>query len=211
MKKALIVGLIAAAMASANVQAWMYVDTYYAMEPQADIEPITFRNLEWGSDKETVYASILADGISESDCSYNEENRMFIASPYKVAGMNMLTIYMLDKNESLYAASYVVQEKHTNGQQHYLDFLELQEKLTSIYGEITMYDDQWISKVHQDDSEDKYGFDISMGYVIFCRGWKASDGSAVIIEISGDNGKTGTQIFYISPDATFPAPDVDGL
>ena len=210
MKKALIIGMAIAMAASSVIYAHGASEFYQRMDPQEDIAPITFRNLEWGATKQEVHDAVIADGISESNYSYNQDETMAIASSYRVAGMNMNAVYMFDENNLLYTALYDVQEKHTKDQQYYLDFVELQEKLTSVYGEPTLVDDFFLNDYYKED-EDEYGFNISAGGIVFSRGWKASDGSAVVLKISGDNFEIHTLIYYIAPDAPIPTPDTDGL
>lgn len=213
MKKAFIVGLIAAAIAATNAQAWTFWDTYDAMDPQLEKDPITFRGLEWGIGLDTVHDAVIKDGITEDNCTYNADTNILAASPYTVAGLKMAAVYMFDDNDDFYVASYIVMEKHPNDQQYYLEFLELQDKLTSIYGEITLNDDQWLNSYDKED-EEFYGLTVASERAELCRGWKASDGSAVILRMSGQDYVIVTQIFYISPDphsGKSYEPDTDGL
>ena len=210
MKKAFIIGTMIAMALSSAIYAQGAAEIYSAMDPQENIPPITFRNLEWGATKEEVREAVLADGINESNYSYNQDETMAIASSYRVAGLNMDAVYMFDENDQLYTALYDVKEEHVDDQQYYLDFLDLQEKLTMVYGEPTLVDDFCLDDYYMED-ESEYGFNISAGELVFSRGWKASDGSAVVLKIFGDNFEIHTYIYYVSPEAPIPTPDTDGL
>lgn len=210
MKKALIIGLIAAAMAAANVQAWELADTYNAMEPQEGMKPIKFRGLEWGASGEDVGYLLVTEGFTPDDVIIPEEpgpDALFV--PYEVAGLQMLGGYAFDENQKLVIGMYSSMEKHSKAQLHYLDFLTLQNAITSVYGEMTLNDDQWITDVYK-DSEDLYGQGVALGNMVLVRGWKDSEGAAIILSMEGDNGEVSVVVYYVAPGMEFGI-NADGL
>lgn len=208
MKKALIIGLLVSVAVATNAHAWDIFDTFAAMEPQADIPPITFRGLDWFSDVDAIFEHLYSEGFTNDDMTIVGDNILTVE--YKVAGFKATGGYTFDPDTGLLVVGfYDFLEEHTDEQQYYLDFLELQEALCSVYGDVTMVDDQWINDLYK-DNEPKYGMSVQTGKTIFCRGWKASDGSAVILEMSGDNYDIFTSICYFSPGVT-QERNTDGL
>lgn len=210
MKKTLLVGLIAAVAISTNAHAWSAVDTYLAMEPQEDIQPIKFRGVAWGTLMDEVISEVITPDMEDEDYYADYEEMYLYVDSYTVAGKEMSAIYNFDPdNEEFHMGTYLSKEKHSNKQQYYLDFLDLQDALTEVYGEMTINDDQWITDTYK-GREDMYGIGIAHGNMILCRGWKASDGSAIVLFEAGDNSEINLVIMYFSPYVYF-TPNTDGL
>jgi len=210
MKKAFLVGLLAAVAVATNAHAWTIRDTHEAMEPDENLAPITFRNVEWDDDSVTALKKLIdADGLTEDDYSINEKKTSIVVWSYQIiSGQKVMTgLFFGDNGEPLHLATYSFYGEHSTAQQYYLDFCELYEALVSIYGEPTLNADQWVTDTYMGD-ESHYGEGLVSGCMSFHRGWMACDGSAVAINISGDNGVLETfAITYTAPGFEYPPID----
>lgn len=211
MRKTVIAGLIASIAIATNAYAGIVDETYVAMEPQENIQPIRFRGLEWGAYAGPTFLDVITpDMVADEDYYFDTEEMYLYVGSYSVAGHDMCAIYWFTpEDEQLYMGTYLSTEKHSNKQQYYLDFLDLQESLSAVYGEVTLSNDNWITDVYK-GYEDKYGTGICMGNMEFCRGWKSSDGAAVVLYIGGDNGNINLALYYFAPFMEFESK-TDGL
>lgn len=213
MKKVFIIGMIVAAMTTANVQAWEFYDTYNAMEPQENVKPIKFRGLEWYCSTDDVTDLLLSEGKTSDDVSVHDTADILMTD-YVVAGFDMLGAYAFGEDESFTTGIYESQEKHIIHQEYYDDFLTLQDALISVYGDVTLNDDQFYLDSIKGD-EDLYGVNVAFGAMSLSRGWMDADGAAIVLTMTGEDGSVDIAIYYLAPGLSFsPQPDVpntDGL
>ena len=172
---------------------------------------IKFRDYDWGTSKDEIVENEITSSMKENE-DYGFVDDLLIFVDQRIAGYECYIAFQFNDKDELIMGQYVLQEKHSNEQQYYLDFNKLVEKLTSIYGEDTLPNHEvWYDDTYK-DNENKKGMaiitgDLQIGYL-----WKDSNGNSVTCMIQGDNFDCDIFIMYRSKESNDDYTDnVDGL
>ena len=170
---------------------------------------ITFRGLKWGSTLEEVEASDVLDGMTEgTDYVYDDDDKCLYITGLSVAGKNTNTMLYFNADGQFCMGAYILDEKHANSQNDYLDFRDIETELTKKYGEPTKNNDDWTDDFYK-GQEDRYGMAIALGELSLVRGWRARDSSRIAISCRGDNADISTVIMYYAPISIHQQPEKD--
>ena len=146
-----------------------------------------FRNVKWGMSEAEVRAQEQAKLVHEKENIVGYEEKIADLDCY------VAYIFTLDK---LVRAKYIIQETHTNANDHILDYSALKRLLSIKYGRPTRDETVWRNDLYKDDS-DQYGFAVSMGHLLYYSIWKTSE-TEITLTLGGDNFEFTHGIEYVS-------------
>lgn len=148
-----------------------------------------FRGGKWGMSKSEVKALENGQSIQE-----DEEALIYQG---QVAGLSCYYGYVFVQDK-LVRGKYVVNETHTNKNDHIIDYQSLQKLLTEKYGEPVEDETLWRNDLYKDDPED-YGMAICVGHLLYWTEWNAP-GTKVSLILTGENYDVSLQIEYTSTE-----------
>lgn len=170
---------------------------------------VTFRGLKWGSTLEEVEASGILDGLTEGvDYLYDDDDKCLYITGLSVAGKSANTMFYFNADSQFCMGAYILDEKHANSQNDYLDFRDIETELTKKYGEPTKNNDDWTDDFYK-GQEDRYGMAIALGELTLIRGWRARDSSRIVLCSRGDNVEISTSLVYYAPISIRQQPEED--
>ena len=112
-----------------------------------------------------------------------------------VAGKSCDVVYIFTNNK-LSMAKYIFKTNHTNKNDYIRDYRELVSLLGEKYGE-TSYDDiEWHNSLYKDSNED-YGFAVSLGHLTYSSGWNGHT-TDIMVTLYGENYNINMVVQYIS-------------
>ncbi len=154
-----------------------------------------FRNVNWGMAKQDVK-------LHESSNDFTEDEHMLTYNKI-VAGNYLATlVYDFNQDDSLYSATYLFDEEHTNPNLYINEFNTTKDLLIKEYGKPLSDETTWSNSLFKDKKEN-WGLALEMGYVKFETKWKTKN-STIGLELFGDNYKITSGIVYNSRKVLFP-------
>lgn len=169
---------------------------YYAAETETeaaeDIE-IKFRGYDWLTSKDDIEKDLNDEGLA-ADVNYASEGDDLVVIEQSVAGLNCNTLYRFSDG-GLVMGYYDIKESHTNEQLYYLDYTNLVEKLTDIYGEPVTSGEQWLGDLYEGD-DGKQGMALITGDLRLLSKWEDKDKNTLTVLYEGDNYKCKGGIVY---------------
>ena len=145
-----------------------------------------FRGMEWGSSKK--------DALAKFGKPYIEDDA-YIAYEYTLAGKSVLSVLRY-KQDKLYRAEYILDEKHTNKNDYIADYKKFKELLSKKYGDPKEDEIYWRDDLYKDDYSG-WGMAVSIGHLIQYSTW-INEKTDIECAISGDNYKITVKITYRS-------------
>lgn len=147
-----------------------------------------FRNMNWGMSKTQVNNTEKSKPI--------QETKDILAYKTKIAGLETILIYYF-VDDKCTRARYSIIEKHSNKNLFIIDFANLKEKLTALYGEPNDKT-HWDNDVFIDDPNN-YGIAISAGHLTLYSNWELTKHS-IDLMIHGDNYDIQIDLEYSSQE-----------
>jgi hypothetical protein len=148
-----------------------------------------FRRVNWGSSKATVKQNETAKLLPE------EETKNILIYSTNIASMETYLSYFFLK-DSLVKAKYLLNEQHSNKNNHISDFKTLKSNLTSKYGSPDEEGIIWTNELYKDDPED-WGLAVSIGHLLYYASWETVS-TEITVMLNGENYSITNQIEYVS-------------
>lgn len=164
---------------------WAYADTT-TVRATSDAG-FHFRKTRWGMSREQVTAS---ESSGEAQKFTNGLIYKDVLATHKVL---VAYIFVTDK---LVRTKYIIDEKHSNKTEFYLDYKSLQKLLIAKYGEPSEDETVWLDDLYQ-DKPDSWGLAASIGHVTFYTQWDRPE-TSIFLFLNGDNYKIEFGIEYSS-------------
>jgi hypothetical protein len=144
------------------------------------------RKCRWGMTMDSVRK--VETGKPYSAISVNNT----LSYKVEIDGYHFTIAYYFDKGR-LFQCVMLYDEKHSNTETFYDNFLRISKKLESKYGD---YEDRtkWKSTLFKDD-ESKYGLAAADGEVVFIRVWETTS-SLIFLTLHGDNFECSMGLVY---------------
>lgn len=158
-----------------------------------------------GCGKEDVYNQILSEGQlvwgssieqvkkSEPSTLSLESKDFLMYNDSKIFGLSCSVLYQFD-NDKLSHVVFTLNEKYSNDNLYYEDYLNIIKTNTEKYGDPISSEEHWFKDTYKGNSE-KIGYAIYMGEVIFVNSWE-NDTTKVGSMISGNGSEISTIITY---------------
>ncbi|MEW6143357.1 MAG: hypothetical protein AB1597_09455 [Chloroflexota bacterium] len=150
-----------------------------------------FRNIKWGMSRSEVKAR-------EQEGKFWEENATLLGySGITINRLDVLLVYLFNKNDQVYGANYVIAQKHSNPTEYIRDFEALKALLVTKYGTPTQDKVVWLDDLYKDKPSD-WGMAVITGDLQYFCTWDTSPINTVALYLKGDNYKPLFMIMYQS-------------
>jgi hypothetical protein len=113
-----------------------------------------------------------------------------------INGLDAVLGYLFNKAGQLYAAGYVITQKHSNPTTYILDFNDLKEVLNSQYGAPVKDDVVWLDDLYKGNPFD-WGKAVIAGDLIYSCGWETPS-IYVWLTLNGSNDEPNFTLLYLS-------------
>lgn len=171
-------------------------DTYLV---ESSTEAFKFRGYEWGTPEGVIETHEVTDGmISYFDYYKNEKNKSFAVS-CTVSTIKAIALFFFDDNWNLYYGCYSFLDQLDNDQSYFAAFHTLTQNLSALYGEPTTdtstLSKKWSKMKYSEATEEilSNGANASLG-------WRADDGSSIVIICFNQAGKVNLELYYVPPE-----------
>ena len=169
-------------------------------------EEIKFRDYDWGTSIDEIREKEITPSMVENKDYAFIDNQLIIADQ-RIAGYKCAMLFRVNDNDELIGGQYILDETHSNEQQYYNDFMDLVEKLTSIYGKDNLPTHElWLDDTYK-DRPNKQGMAIITGDLQIGYQWSDSKGNTVSAMLHGDNYDCTTFILYQSKESSETTTD----
>ena len=146
-----------------------------------------FRKTKWGMSRDEVK--------STEDATFDLESENFLFYEGHVAYMNCRISYRF-LNNMLVSAAYHFTEEHSNKNDYLYDYFKLKDILKKKYEDPAIDDIDWRNRLYVDSEED-YGFAISLGHLQLFAAWDTPS-TDISCNLKGDNQEVELGVLYRS-------------
>ncbi len=152
-----------------------------------DKENYDFRKSRWGMSRDEVK--------STEDATFIGSTEDFLFYDGRVANMDCGISYNF-VNNMLVSARYGFTEEHSNKNDYLYDFFKLKDILKEKYGDPAIDDIDWRNRLYVDSEED-YGFAVSLGHLELFAAWDTPS-TGISCRLYGDNYEVELGVLYRS-------------
>lgn len=147
-----------------------------------------FRKTRWGMSRSEVLAA--------EEYDLHEGEKVFTSKTHhQLADFDAVIGYVFT-DDRLVRAGYIIDEKHTNRNDHIHDYTTLKKLLTKKYGEPIEDEVLWFNDLYRDDVE-QWGTAVSIGHLNFYSQWDLEE-TMIMLLLTGENFDTNHKIEYKS-------------
>ncbi|MHB0960110.1 MAG: DUF4339 domain-containing protein [Pirellulaceae bacterium] len=148
-----------------------------------------FRNVKWGMTIEKVRG--------REDLELVHESPDTLGYKETVGGHDCIVLYIF-VNDVLVRAKYLITERHTNDNEHVMDFESIGTLLAQKYGDPTTTNVVWKNDLYK-DALSEYGMAVAMGHLSMYQKWSLPL-TTVLHYLNGDNFEIEHGIEYIGKE-----------
>jgi len=134
----------------------------------------------------------------EQEGKFWEENATLLGySNITINRLDVLLVYLFNKNDQAYGANYAIAQKHSNPTEYIRDFEDLKSLLVSKYGKPARDDVIWAGSDLYKDRPSQWGMAVITGDLQYFCMWDPPT-TTVALVLKGDNYKPTFMIMYQS-------------